>query len=125
MSPYATTLAQARLDALRKLIAALNEADTPEEKRRCAVAILSAPDPCDLDDEIELADEGDEEQEENDQDHANDDSSVEEEPEAIGDSDDDDATDSDPDEVSQSESVEDALAACTSPSDLHHRAAPS
>ena len=53
MSPYATTLAHARLDALRKLIAALDEADTPEEKRRCAVAIFNAPDPSDLDDEIE------------------------------------------------------------------------
>ncbi len=56
MSPYASELASARLDALRTLIDALNEAQTPDEKRRCAVAIFNAPDPCDLDDEIELED---------------------------------------------------------------------
>ena len=57
MSPYASELAFARLDALRTLIDALNEAESPEEKRRCAVAIFNAPDPCELDDEIELEDE--------------------------------------------------------------------
>ena len=57
MSPYALELAHARIDALRTLIDALNEAETPEEKRRCAVAIFNAPDPCGLDDEIELEDE--------------------------------------------------------------------
>ncbi len=78
MSPYATELASARLDALRTLIDALNEAETPDEKRRCAVAIFNAPDPCDLDDEIELEedDETDEadENEENDESEADDDS---------------------------------------------------
>ncbi len=59
MSPYATELAEARLDALRTLIDALNEAETPDEKRRCAVAIFNAPDPCDLDDSIELEDDED------------------------------------------------------------------
>ncbi len=61
MSPYALELATARLDALRTLIDALNEAETPDEKRRCAVAIFNAPDPCDLDDEIELEEEEEEE----------------------------------------------------------------
>ena len=56
MSPYATHLAHARLDALRQLVAALNQAETPDEKRRCAVAIFNAPDPCEIDDEIELED---------------------------------------------------------------------
>ena len=56
MSPYALELASARLDALRTLIDALNEAETPDEKRRCAVAIFNAPDPCDLDDELDLED---------------------------------------------------------------------
>ncbi len=70
MSPYASELAHARLDALRTLVDALNEAETPEEKRRCAVAILSAPDPCDLDDEIELVDDEDDD----DQDDENEDS---------------------------------------------------
>ncbi len=54
MSPYASELARARLDALRALIDALNEAESPDEKRRCAVAIFNAPDPFDLDDEIEF-----------------------------------------------------------------------
>ena len=61
MSPYATELASARLNALRTLIDALNEAETPDEKRRCAVAIFNAPDPCNLDDEIELEDDEDDE----------------------------------------------------------------
>ncbi len=65
MSPYATELASARLNALRTLIDALNEADTPEEKRRCAVAIFNAPDPCNLDDEIELKDDEDDEVDDN------------------------------------------------------------
>ncbi len=52
MSIYAQTLAQARLDALRRLLEALNEANTPDEKRRCAVAILNAPDPCEVDDYV-------------------------------------------------------------------------
>ena len=65
MSPYATELAFARLDALRTLIDALNEAETPDEKRRCAVAIFNAPDPCDLDDEIELEDDKYDEDEDN------------------------------------------------------------
>ena len=56
MSPYATHLARARLDALRQLVIALNQAESPDEKRRCAVAIFNAPDPCELDDVIELDD---------------------------------------------------------------------
>ncbi len=59
MSPYAEELARARLDALRTLIDALNEAESPDEKRRCAVAIFNAPDPCDLDEEIQLEDDED------------------------------------------------------------------
>ena len=66
MSPYATELASARLDALRTLIDALNEAETPDEKRRCAVAIFNAPDPCELDDEIELEDDEHDEDDEDD-----------------------------------------------------------
>jgi hypothetical protein len=56
MSPYATELAHARLGALRELVDALNAAEDPAEKRRCAVAIFNAPDPCDIDDAIELDD---------------------------------------------------------------------
>jgi hypothetical protein len=56
MSPYAQELAHARLDALRELVDALNAAEDPAEKRRCAVAIFSAPDPSDIDDAIELDD---------------------------------------------------------------------
>ena len=48
-SPYAYELAHARLDALRQLIEALNSANSPAEKRRCAVAIFNAPPPSDLD----------------------------------------------------------------------------
>ncbi len=70
MSSYASELANARLNALRTLVDALKEAETPEEKRRCAVAIFNAPDPCDLDDEIELVDDEDDD----DQDDKNDDS---------------------------------------------------
>ncbi len=53
MSPYASALATARLDAIRTLVDALNEAESPEEKRRCAVAIFNAPAPFDLDDATE------------------------------------------------------------------------
>jgi hypothetical protein len=56
MSPYAEKLAHARLDALEALMDALKDAESPDEKRRCAVAIFNAPDPCDLDDTIELID---------------------------------------------------------------------
>ena len=70
MSPYASELAHARLDALRTLVDALNQAETPEEKRRCAVAIFNAPDPSDLDDQIELVDDEDQD----DQDDENEDS---------------------------------------------------
>ena len=70
MSPYASELAHARLDALRTLVDALNQAETPEEKRRCAVAIFNAPDPSDLDDQIELVDDDDQD----DQDEENEDS---------------------------------------------------
>ena len=81
MSPYALELAEARLDALRTLIDALNEAETPDEKRRCAVAIFNAPDPCDLDDEIEV-DDDDHEDDPQDENHigeqSEDDSVVEE-----------------------------------------------
>ena len=81
MSPYALELAEARLDALRTLIDALNEAETPEEKRRCAVAIFNTPDPCDYDDEIEV-DDDDHEDDPQDENHigeqSEDDSVVEE-----------------------------------------------
>jgi hypothetical protein len=56
MSPYAQELAHARLGALRELVNALNAAEDPAEKRRCAVAVFNAPDPCDIDDAIELED---------------------------------------------------------------------
>src|SRR6185369_10382156 len=59
MSPYSQTLATARLDALQALVQALKDAETPDEKRRCAVAIFNAPDPCDLDDTIEFDDDSD------------------------------------------------------------------
>ncbi len=52
MSRYAQTLAQARLQALHALQCALLEAATPDEIRRCAVAILNAPDPCEIDDAL-------------------------------------------------------------------------
>ena len=50
MSPYAQSLAHARLEALHALIEALRAADTPAEKRRCATALFNAPDPNDIDD---------------------------------------------------------------------------
>ena len=59
MSPYASELARSRLDALRALVDALHQAKSPDEKRRCAVAIFNAPDPCDLDEEIEFSDDND------------------------------------------------------------------
>ena len=61
MSPYAEQLAYARLEALRQLMAAMQATDDPAETRRCALAIFSAPDPCDLDDEIELVDDDNDE----------------------------------------------------------------
>ena len=94
MSPYGEQLAHARLCALRKLIDALNEAETPDEKRRCAVAIFNAPDPCDLDDEIELVDDDQEpeESDESDIESAGDDANDEnEDPEDDDAHDDDDA----------------------------------
>ena len=66
MSPYANELAHARLEALRELIDAMREAEDPAEKRRCAVAIFNAPDPCDFDDEIELEDDEEADDEEAD-----------------------------------------------------------
>ena len=55
MSRYSHSLAQARLQALHALQAALLEAPTPDEIRRCAVAILNAPDPCEIDDALDHA----------------------------------------------------------------------
>ncbi len=72
MSPYAEELANARLDALRTLLDALKQAETPDEKRRCAVAIFNAPDPCDLDDAIELDDDPDDPDDPDDTDDAED-----------------------------------------------------
>ena len=59
MSHYSEKLACARYDALQVLIDAMRQADSPAEKRRCAVALLNAPDPCDLDNTIELIDDDD------------------------------------------------------------------
>ena len=64
MSPYAEELAHARLGAIRQLVTAMEATDDPAETRRCALAIFSAPDPCDLDDEIELVDDEDESEDE-------------------------------------------------------------
>ena len=64
MSPYAEELAHARLGAIRQLVTAMEATDDPAETRRCALAIFSAPDPCDLDDEIELVDDEDENEDE-------------------------------------------------------------
>ncbi len=50
MSRYAQSLAGARIQALQ---VALQDATTPDEIRRCAVAILNAPDPCEIDDALE------------------------------------------------------------------------
>ena len=103
MSPYASELAHARLDALRTLVDALNQAETPEEKRRCAVAIFNAPDPSDLDDAIEL--EYKDEAHESDQPDDSDDSDL---PDDIEDSEDVDVAEdsNDTDETHDSGDVE-------------------
>jgi hypothetical protein len=67
LSPYAEELALARLDALRELIDAMTAAEDPAEKRRCAVAIFNAPDPCDIDDSVELEDDEETDEESNDE----------------------------------------------------------
>ncbi len=59
MSPYAQQLAHARFQAIHQLVTAMEATDDPAETRRCALAIFSAPDPCELDDEIELTDDDD------------------------------------------------------------------
>ena len=73
MSPYAEELAHARLGAIRQLVTAMEATDDPAETRRCALAIFSAPDPCDLDDEIELVDDEDENEDEDGDGDGNDD----------------------------------------------------
>ncbi len=93
MSPYAETLANARIDAIKMLVDAMNDAEDPAEKRRCAVAILNAPEPNELDDEIEWTE---------DEDEGNDDNTTEGESEE---SQDDDADEQD---AANEDSVADA-----------------